>query len=79
MITGVDILRIIRESDIDIDTEALDHRRPLHEQQIDSLDMMTILFEVEKRFSVSIAEADIENDLLASIDQIVQYVNARAA
>jgi len=79
MITGVDILRIIRESDIGIDTEALDHRRPLHEQQIDSLDMMTILFEVEKRFSVSIAEADIENDLLASIDQIVQYVNARAA
>jgi acyl carrier protein len=77
MISSKEIVSIIADSDIDVDTEKLDHNEDLTKQGLDSLDMSTILFALEERFSISVSDEDIEANKLSSIDKIVQYVNAR--
>ena len=76
MVTAEDILSIIRTNEIKIDYRALDHSESLSEQGLDSLDITSILFAVEDRFGIRIPEEDLNNDKLASIKNIVSYINS---
>ncbi|MCP4689913.1 MAG: acyl carrier protein, partial [Desulfobacterales bacterium] len=44
-------------------------------QGVDSLDMTTILFAVEERFQLRIAEEDMDSGKLSSVNAIIEFVN----
>ncbi len=71
-----DIINLIKDMGLLIDTEKLVSDKPLAEQGIDSLDMINIFFKLEENFKIKIPEEDIEN--LKTIDDIVEYVNLKS-
>lgn len=73
--TSQDILDIMQQNEIRIDLEELDYSESLSEQGLDSLDLVTILFTIEEKFSIKIPEEDINEGKLSSIDCIVSYIN----
>ncbi len=75
MVEAENILEIMRKSEITFRRGALVLDKPLVEQGVDSLDMTTILFAVEERFQLRIAEEDMDGDKLSSINAIIEYVN----
>lgn len=75
MTTKEDIFQIIEDMNINVDVLSLDTSRSLYQQGLDSLDMATILFELEERYPVKFKEVDIGNGKLASIDKILGYMN----
>lgn len=75
MVTASEIIGIMVENELNIDTDKLDHDEPLKNQGVDSLDMTTILFALEEQFKIRIPEEDIEQGKLSSINAILTYVN----
>ena len=75
MTTKEEILQIINDLDIDVDISSLDVSLPLQEQGLDSLDMATILFELEDRYAIKVTEEDIESGKLESINKILNFIN----
>ena len=71
-----DIINLIKDMGLLIDTEKLVGDKPLAEQGIDSLDMINIFFKLEENFKIKIPEEDIEK--LKTIDDIVEYVNLKS-
>ena len=71
-----DIINLIKDMGLLIDTEKLVSDKPLAEQGIDSLDMINIFFKLEENFKIKIPEEDIEK--LKTIDDIVEYVNLKS-
>jgi acyl carrier protein len=63
------------QNEIRVDLEELDHSESLSEQGLDSLDLVTILFTIEEKFSIKIPEEDINEGKLSSINSIVSYIN----
>ena len=63
------------QNEIRIDLEELDYSESLSEQGLDSLDLVTILFTIEEKFSIKIPEEDINEEKLSSINSIVSYIN----
>ena len=70
-----DIINLIKDIGLLIDTEKLVSDKPLAEQGIDSLDMINIFFKLEENFKIKIPEEDIEK--LKTINEIVEYVNQK--
>mgnify|MGYP001338873131 CR=1 FL=1 len=70
-----DIINLIKEMGLLIETEKLINDKPLAEQGIDSLDMINIFFKLEENFKIKIPEEDIEK--LKTIDDIVEYLNKK--
>mgnify|MGYP000188367515 CR=1 FL=1 len=70
-----DIINLIKDMGLLIDTEKLVSDKPLAEQGIDSLDMINIFFKLEENFKIKIPEEDIEK--LKTINEIVEYVNQK--
>ncbi len=75
MTTAEEIFSIMLANEIKVDFESLDHSESLAEQGLDSLDITTILFAMEERFEIRFAEEDLEQGNLASINDIVAYIN----
>lgn len=71
-----DIINLIKDMGLLIDTEKLVSDKPLAEQGIDSLDMINIFFKLEENFKIKISEEDIEK--IKTIDDIVEYVNLKS-
>lgn len=70
-----DIIRIIKDSNIDIDVDQIDPNKSLTEQGADSLDMINILFGIEEMHDIKIPEESIERGEWMSIDKIVVNLN----
>ncbi len=77
MITKEDILEMIKDLEIDVEISSLSTSTPLREQGLDSLDMSTIFFELDDRFSVTVTDEDIENGMLDSIDKILNFIREK--
>ena len=75
MATSEDIFSIMLTNDIKIDPKTLDPLKPLSEQGLDSLDIMSILLAIEERFGIKISEEDIDEGKLSSINGIISYIN----
>ena len=75
MTTKEDILKMIKDLDINVDISSLSVSIPLREQGLDSLDMATIFFELGDRYSRKVTDEDIENGKLESIDKILNFIN----
>jgi acyl carrier protein len=74
MIKEENILEIIKDLEIDVDISSISISLPLSEQGLDSLDLSTILFELEDRYFVKITDEDIESGKLESIDKILKFI-----
>ena len=76
-----DILAVLRSEISEIKGETVDVTdtafREMHMVEdlgLDSLDMMSILFEVEQQYDLKIPEPDIDDKNLAKIGNMVDYV-----
>lgn len=49
-----EILKLIHDANIEVDVTRLEDDAPLTEQGVDSLDMTTLMFEIEQRYGVVI-------------------------
>jgi acyl carrier protein len=74
MATKEDILKMIKDLDIDVDISSISASLPLVEQGLDSLDMATIFFELEDRFTIKVTDEDVESGKLESIDKILNFI-----
>lgn len=82
-----DVLAVLRAEIAEIKGEAVDAPddafREMHmieDLGLDSLDMMTILFQVEQHFDLKIPEPDIDDRNLAMVGKMAEYVTqAKAA
>lgn len=75
MIRAKDILEIMRKNDIKVDIEHLNHKIPLNDQDLDSLDLITILFAIEELYQLKITEEEIDQGMFDSINAMVDYIN----
>ncbi len=75
MVEAENIIEIMRRSEIPVCRNTLVLDKPLTDQGVDSLDMTTILFAIEERFQLRIAEEDMDNGKLSSVNAIIEYVN----
>lgn len=78
MITKEDILKMIKDLDINVDISSLSASKPLREQGLDSLDMATISFELDDHFSIKVTDEDIESGKLESIDKILNFIKGNS-
>jgi acyl carrier protein len=70
-----DIIKIIKDSNIDIDIDNVKLNMSLTEQGADSLDMINILFGIEEMHDIKIPEESIEQGDWMSIDNMVANLN----
>lgn len=69
-----DVVAILRDMNLPgVYPDFLETDQPLLTQGIDSLDALSIFTQVEEKYSIHIPDEDFEK--LASIDDIVRYVN----
>ena len=69
-----DVVAILRDMNLPgVYPDFLEADQPLLTQGIDSLDALSIFTQVEEKYSIHIPDEDFEK--LASIDDIVRYVN----
>jgi acyl carrier protein len=75
MIKYDDITNIILENNSQIDVKNLDNSLSLLEQGLDSLDMMSLFFEIEKRYNKKIPDSLINETKIHSIHEILNFIN----
>jgi acyl carrier protein len=67
------IIKIIQEAKTKIDFDSFNEQADLRDIGADSLDMMTIILEVQTKYDLEIPDEQIEN--LTSVSKICQYIN----
>lgn len=73
-LTSTDVVAILRDMNLPgVYPDFLETNQPLLTQGIDSLDALSIFTQVEEKYAIHIPDEDFEK--LASIDDIVRYVN----
>ncbi len=73
MIKNEDILGVLDGMGIDIDISKLKADAPLVSQGFDSLDMATLMFELESKYQKAMPPEQVAR--LRTIQQIVDYLN----
>ena len=74
-ITKNDVIEIIDNAGILVDTNNLLNDINLQEQGVDSLDIVNIYMMLEDKFNIKIPDTDLPN--VKTIDDIVSYVNSK--
>ena len=75
-VTSEKVLEIIRSSgNPNIDSKKLTVDKPLPEQGIDSLDIMSLILNLEEALRVKIPDEEIDKGV--SIDSLVTYLNSQ--
>lgn len=69
---------IIDVLDLDIPIEALEANNLIEQYGLNSVDALELLMNIETEFDIEIDEEDLTAELVNSIDQLVNYVEARA-
>ncbi|MEM7393333.1 MAG: acyl carrier protein [Verrucomicrobiota bacterium] len=62
-----------------VDVDQLDPEVPLAQQGVDSLDMISFYFKLEKTFSFKIGKGQMDTEKWGSISSITQSVNEKLA
>ena len=75
-VTSEKVLEMIRSSgNSNIDSKQLITDKPLGEQGIDSLDIMSLILNLEETFDLKIPDEEIDKGV--SIDSLVTYLNSQ--
>jgi len=75
MVTRDEIIKVMNRAGLDIDMATLDPSKPMREQDIDSLDIINVLFAVQETYGFEISDDGISAGEWQSIDEITQNVN----
>ena len=76
MVRREDILELMKNmGSINIVIDNIKPDLSLDSQGVDSLDMMSLLFDIEDKFSIKIEEEALQNYALLTIDEIVDKIN----
>lgn len=74
--TMENVMKVIKSKDMNIkNPETLDPNIPFSDQGVDSLDQMSLIFQLEDEFSLKIPDGD--TALLKTINAIIAYLNQR--
>jgi acyl carrier protein len=73
--TVAQLREMLKEIEWEIAVDTIDETLPLRDQGMDSLDMVTLFFFLENRFSIKITDDDAVN--LISLKDITMYLNSR--
>jgi acyl carrier protein len=76
MVTREDILKIIKDNVSTVDVENLDCETPVFDQGMDSLDLISTLFDIEEQYDIKIEEDAIDQGKLSSVNAIVAFLNS---
>lgn len=74
-VTVTQLREMLKEIDWEIAVDKIDESLPLRDQGLDSLDLVTVFFFLEERFSIRIPENDTAG--LISLKDIAGYLNSR--
>ena len=77
MITKEDFFAVVKKSELsfDVDISTLDPDELLTKQGLDSLDMASLLFELESAYGFSVSDESITAGNWKTINKIVQSLN----
>lgn len=73
-ITAALLREWLSEVDWDIDVQKLNGSAPLAEQGLDSLDMITLFFFLEKKLGIKMPDSDVVD--LDSLEDIAEYLGS---
>jgi acyl carrier protein len=74
--TMENVMKVIKSKDINIkNADALDPGIPFSDQNVDSLDQMSLIFRLEDEFHLKIPDEDVSR--LNTINGIIEYLNQR--
>ena len=74
-VTHEDVIGIIKGTGIKVDWEKLDPKENLTDQGGDSLDMISIIFALQEKYSIEITDETISNGEWLSVTKIVMNLN----
>ncbi|MDK2955050.1 MAG: Phosphopantetheine attachment site [Desulfovibrionales bacterium] len=75
-VTVQDVFKLFEAADLDIDVTELDPAAPLLEQELDSLDMMNVYFQIEETYGISVGEDSIASGDWDTMQKIADSLNA---
>ncbi|MBW1740284.1 MAG: acyl carrier protein [Deltaproteobacteria bacterium] len=78
-VTREDVIKVIKEMELDVDIEQIELDGDLDKHGMDSLDMMNLFFNLEETFSVKISEESLQNQKWSTVNDIVQNINGLLA
>lgn len=74
-VTKEDIMKILRDAELDFDLSDVDPSEKLTEQGADSLDMVSIIFALQEEYSVQITDDSIADGEWLCINDMVSNLN----
>ena len=70
-----DIVTIIKTMDVDNLPDNLIYDKPLREQGLDSLDMMSVYFAIEEQLGITLTDETLASGIWKTIDDFVKNIN----
>lgn len=70
-----DVVTIIKSVVTDVDLSDLDIKEALSDQDIDSLDLMNIIFSFQEKYDVEISDESISRGEWRSVEKMVESLN----
>jgi acyl carrier protein len=71
-----DLVKIIKSVVTDVDLSNLDIQAALSDQEVDSLDLMNIIFSFQEKYSVEISDESISRGEWRSVEIMVDTLNS---
>lgn len=75
-IISEDIVTVIKGLEWNIDADKLLFDKDLYLQNVDSLDLMSLLFALEEKYNIEIGDESLEQKEWSSIDKIANQINS---
>ena len=70
-----DVVKIIKHVVTDVDLTNLDIKEALSDQEVDSLDLMNIIFSIQEKYGVEISDESISRGEWRSVEIMVNSLN----
>ena len=71
-----DIVKIIKSVVTDVDLSDLDIEKALSDQEVDSLDLMNIIFSFQETYGIEISDESISQGEWRSVEKMVESLNS---
>lgn len=70
-----DVVKVIKSVVTDVDLTSIDTKEALSDQEIDSLDLMNIIFSFQEKYGLEISDESISRGDWGSVEKMVESLN----